>query len=145
MNIYIYGDKLFIKEISKVLEKQSIIDKLDEIAQTDDLLGQIIEIRKLRELKDTIEFEPNNIFLIDNKKIIQDDNIIFKTIKFLNPKDGIEKSFLDMHELAITVELNDVASISQYILDRLDTYKLDEITQLEEIRLNDMATAVSEI
>jgi hypothetical protein len=145
MNIYIYGDKLFKKEISKVLEKQTITDKLDEIAQSsDELMGQIITINTLKELKKSIENEPQSIFLIDNKKIIY-DNIFTKTMKFLNPKDGIKKSFLEKYEIAITVELNDVATITQYILNRLDTYKAEEITQIDQIREKDIVSALSNI
>jgi hypothetical protein len=144
MNIYIYGNKTFKKDISKILKKQSIVNRLDEIAQLDEFMGQVIEIRTSKELKNKIELEPDSIFLIDDKKIIYDDNFS-KIINFLGPKDGIKEKILKKHKMTITIELNDVNSITQYILDKFDTYKLDKVTQLDEIRENNTATAISEI
>ena len=44
MNIYIYGSESFKKEISKVLVKDSIKDKLSEIAELNELFGKNISI-----------------------------------------------------------------------------------------------------
>jgi len=144
LNIYIYGDKSFKNEISKVLAKSSIQDKLNEIAQSDEHFGKIIKIENVKKLKEIIESHKDSIFLIDDKKIIY-DNILTKNMKFLNPKDGIRKDFLEKYEIAIAVEVNDVPSITQYILDRLELYNINEITTIDEIREEDILLALSNI
>lgn len=144
MNIYIYGDKSFEKEISIVLAKSSISDKLDEIASANELYGKIIKVTNIIELKNNIEENRDSIFLIGSNKIIV-KNFLTKIFSFLNPKDGIEKEFLEKYEIAIKVEVDDVASIAQYILNRLETYNINEITQIDEIRENDIVSALSEI
>ena len=47
--------------------------------------------------------------------------------------------------MTIAIQLNDVNNIIQYILDKFDTYKLNKVTQLDEIRENNITTAISEI
>ncbi len=144
MNIYIYGSNSFQKEISKVLATTSIRDKLNEISDMDENFGDIIRVNTVVELKDTIETNLNSIFLIDREKIIK-NNIFTKKLTFLNPKDGIEEEFLEKYEIAIKVELDDVASIAQYILNRLETYNINEITKIDEIREPDIVLALEEI
>ncbi len=144
MNIYIYGSNSFQKEISKVLAVASIRDKLDEISDVNEDFGNIIRINAINELKNTIEEEPDSIFLIDRELIIK-NNIFTKKLKFLNPKNGIEEEFLEKNEISIKVELNDVAKITQYILNRLETYNTNEITKIDEIREPDIVTALEKI
>ncbi len=144
MNIYIYGRESFKKEISKVLAKDSIKDKLSEVAELNELFGKIIKVDTAKELKDIIELNSDSIFLIDSQRLI-DNNFLTKYLKFLNPKDGIEKDFLEQHEIAIKVELDDVASITQYILNRLETYNINEITKINEMREDDIVSALSQI
>ncbi|MCK5110883.1 MAG: hypothetical protein KAQ94_05125 [Arcobacteraceae bacterium] len=144
MNIYIYGRESFKKEISKVLAKDSIKDKLNEVAELNELFGKIIEVDTAEELKNIIELNSDSIFLIDSQRLI-DNNFLTKYLKFLNPKDGIEKDFLEQHEIAIKVELDDVASIAQYILNRLETYNINEITKINEMREDDIVSALSQI
>lgn len=143
LNIYIYGSKLFQTEISMVLSRDSIIEKLDEINETNELFGHIITVNTREDLQSIIELNSDNIFLIDHQRIIS-DNFFIKKIKFLNadPEYGIEESFLEKYEIAIKVELNDVASMAQYILNRLETYNISEITQIEEIREADIISAL---
>ncbi len=144
MNIYVYGSNSFKKEISKVLATTSIENKLREIADMDEDFGNIIRVNSVIELKNVIETDLNSIFLIDREKIIK-NNIFTQKLKFINPKDGIEEEFLEKHEIAIKVELGDVASIAQYILNRLETYNIDEITQIDEIREPDIVHALENI
>jgi hypothetical protein len=144
MNIYIYGNKTFKDEISKVLSKRTIKEKLNEIALCDELYGKTIEIHTVKKLESVIELNPNSIFLIDNKKVIQ-DNMFTKFFKFLTPKNGIKQNILDKYEIAIKVELDDVASITQYILDRLETYNINEITHIDDIRGDDTVSVLSDI
>jgi len=144
LNIYIYGNESFKKDITDVLARDSIEEKLDEISLADEDFGRIVKINNLKELKSIIEIYPESIFLIDNKKIII-NNIITKFLKFLNPKDGIEKDFLEEHEMAISVELHDVATIAQYVLSKLETYNINEITTIEEIREDDIVSALTHV
>ncbi len=144
MNIYIYGSKSFQKEISKVLAITTIQDKLDEISEVHEDFGNIIRVNGVNELKNLIERYSKSIFLIDRERIIK-DNILTQKLTFLNPKDGIEESFLEEHEIAIKVELDDVASIAQYILSKLETYNINEITKIDEMRELDVVLALQEI
>jgi len=86
LNIYIYGNQSFKKEILETLEHSNIKFKLD----TD---TSIKEINKLSELKQTIRTYPKEIYLIDDEKIIK-KNSLNKKLKFFIPKDGIEEEFL---------------------------------------------------
>ena len=144
MNIYIYGSNSFQKEISKVLAISSIQDKLDEISEVHEDIGNIIRVNGVNELKKFIIQYPKSIFLIDKEKIIQ-DNILTQKLTFLNPKDGIKESFLEENEISIKVELDDVAGIAQYILSKLETYNINEITQINEMRELDVVLALQEI
>ena len=86
MNIFIYGGNTFRNEIHKILDHGNIRFKIED--------GEVIDIVPLRTLIEKIEEDPSQIFIIDQNKIIEDD-FIKKYLKFLVPKDGIEKSFLD--------------------------------------------------
>ena len=56
----------------------------------------------LKELKNKIELEPDSIFLIDDKKIIYDDNFS-KIINFLGQKDGIKERNLKKYKMTIAI------------------------------------------
>ena len=142
MNIYIYGNNHYKKEILKVLSKGSIQDKLSEIAQLNDNSGKTIIVKKLDELKKIISSHNDNIFLIDDKKIISND-IFSKIFKFLDPKDGINRKYLEQHDTTIELKSSDAMNIVKYILDRLEVYNAKEITRIEEMRENDLLDALS--
>ena len=86
MNIYIYGNNSFKKEIHETLEHSNIKFKLDESTL-------IKEIDDLSQLKQTIKNNPKDIYLIDDERIIK-KNSLNKKIKFFTPKDSIEEEFL---------------------------------------------------
>jgi hypothetical protein len=142
LNIYIYGGNSYKKEIFKVLSKGSIQDKLSEIAELNDNSGKTIIVEQIDELKKIISNDDDNIFLIDNKKIISND-IFSKIFKFLDPKDGISKQYLEQHNTTIELKSSDAMNIVKYILDRLEVYNAKEITRIEEMRENDLLDALS--
>lgn len=108
MNIYIYGNSGFKKEIHSTLDHANIKFKLDD--------NSIIkDINTLEELQDTIKNNPNDIYLIDDEKIIKKNS----KIKFLNPKDGIEESFLLDHGIP-DVSVDSLSDIPKYIIKKHD-------------------------
>ncbi len=130
MNIYIYGGNNFRNEIHKVLDHGNIRLKIDG--------GEVIDIIPLQKLKDKIEEDPTQIFLIDQDKIIEDD-FITKNLKFLIPKDGIPKKFLDDHGIG-DISVREFKDLIVYIEKRLEAMenfkpkiKAEEITSIEEM------------
>lgn len=127
MNIYIYGSTNFNNEIHKILDRGNIRFKIED--------GEITDISTLQELKNLILEDPYQIFLIDENKIIEDD-FISKYLKFLVPKDGIEKSFLDHHGIG-DVSSRTYNDLIIYIEKRLETAlkkpKAAEISSVDEI------------
>ena len=106
MNIYIYGNSGFKKEIHSTLDHANIKFKLDDSSIIKDVMS-------LDELKNTIIENPNDIYLIDDEKIIKKNS----KIKFLNPKDGIEESFLLDNGIA-DLSVESFAEIPKYILQK---------------------------
>ena len=111
MNIYIYGNNSFKKEIHETLEHSNIKFKLDDNSL-------IKEIDDLSELKQTIKNNPKDIYLIDDEKIIK-KNSLNKKIKFLAPKDGIEEEFL-LDSGISDLSINSLSEIPKYILRKHD-------------------------
>ena len=114
MNIYIYGNHSFKKEIHETLEHSNIKFKLD----TNSIIK---EIDDLSELKKTINNNPKDIYLIDDEKIIK-KNSLNQKIKFLAPKDGIEEEFLLDSGIA-DLSVNSLAEIPKYILRKHEEEK----------------------
>ena len=114
MNIYIYGNNSFKKEIHETLEHANIKFKLDSDSKIED-------ITTLNLLKSTIEANPNDIYLIDDEKIIK-KNAISQKIKFLTPKDGIEEEFLLDNGIA-DISVDSLTEIPKYILRKYEQQK----------------------
>lgn len=114
MNIYIYGNHSFKKEIHETLEHSNIKFKLDDNSL-------IKEIDTLSELKTTIQNNPKDIYLIDDEKIIK-KNSLNKKIKFLTPKDGIEEEFL-LDSGISDLSINSLSEIPKYILRKHEEEK----------------------
>ena len=114
MNIYIYGNNSFKKEIHETLEHANIKFKLDSDSKIED-------ISTLELLKSTIEASPNDIYLIDDEKIIK-KNAISQKIKFLTPKDGIEEEFLLDNGIA-DISVDSLKEIPKYILKKYEQQK----------------------
>ena len=127
VNIYIYGSTTFNNEIHKILDHGNIRFKIED--------GDVIDVTTLKYLKDLIIEDPYQIFLIDENKIIEDD-FISKYLKFLVPKDGIEKSFLDHHGIG-DISQRTYSDLLIYIEKRLETAikrpKASDINSMEDI------------
>ena len=127
MNIYIYGSTAFNNEIHKILDHGNIRFKIED--------GDVIDVTTLKYLKDLIIEDPYQIFLIDENKIIEDD-FISKYLKFLVPKDGIEKNFLDHHGIG-DISQRTYSDLLIYIEKRLETAikrpKASDINSMEDI------------
>ena len=111
MNIYIYGTASFKKEIHKILIDSNI--KLKMGAN-----NLIKEIESLSALKEIIAQNPNEIFLIDDSKIIK-KNSFSRKIKFLTPKDAIEEEFLLNSGIA-DLSVDSLEEIPKYILKKYE-------------------------
>ena len=130
MNIYIYGGNSFRTEVHKILDHGNIRFKIDE--------GEVVDIIPLEKLKDKIQEEPSEIFLIDQDKIITDD-FVSKYFKFLVPKDGISKKFLDQHGLG-DISSREFKDLIIYLEKRIEAMenlkpklKAEEMTTIDEM------------
>jgi hypothetical protein len=127
LNIYIYGNNSFKKEIHETLEHSNIKFKLDESTL-------IKEIDDLSQLKQTIKNNPKDIYLIDDERIIK-KNSLNKKIKFFTPKDGIEEEFL-LDSGISDLSINSLSEIPKYILRKYDEEKKMNSNIQEELSNN---------
>lgn len=123
MNIYIYGNGGFKKDIHQTLEHANIKFKLDENSIIKDIVS-------LDELKQAIEANPNDIYLIDDEKIIKKRGLSQK-IKFLAPKDGIEEEFLLDNGIA-DLSVDSLKEIPKYIIQKFEQQKSQENVDIQE-------------
>lgn len=124
MLIYIYGSDTFKKEIHSVLNHSNIKFRLDKY-------GKIKELNTLDELKAAIEDNPQNIYLIDDAKIIK-KNLINQKLKFLNPKDGIEQEYLLDNGIG-DISVDSIEELSKHIIKRLESLDLeDNASQIQD-------------
>lgn len=114
MNIYIYGNHSFKKDIHETLEHSNIKFKMDNDCV-------IKEINDLSVLKQTIKNNPYDVYLIDDEKIIK-KNSLQKKIKFLTPKDAIEEEFLLDSGIA-DLSVNSLSEIPKYIIRKYEDQK----------------------
>lgn len=122
MNIYIYGSQSFKKEIHQTLEHVNIRFKLGDNTLIND-------IANLKELKEIIKNNPNDIYLIDDTKIIK-KNSLNKKLKFLAPKDGIDEEILLDSGIA-DLSIDSVNEIPRYILKKYEEIKLNEPKEVQ--------------
>ena len=122
MNIYIYGSQSFKKEIHQTLEHANIRFKLGDNTLIND-------IANLKELKEIIKNNPNDIYLIDDTKIIK-KNSLNKKLKFLAPKDGIDEEILLDSGIA-DLSIDSVNEIPKYILKKYEEEKLNEPKEVQ--------------
>lgn len=126
MNIYIYGNQRFKKEIYKILDS-SQIKKIDNNVI-------IKEIGNLNDLKETIKAQPKDIYLIDNEKIIKKDSL---KSKFFAPKDGVDEQFL-VESGVNDLTINSLNEIPEYIIRKYELEKnLEDIKKENKIELDD--------
>ena len=112
MIIYIYGSDSFKKDIHSVLNHSNIKFRLDEH-------GEIKDLETIEQLKDAIEDNPNNIYLIDDSKIIK-KNSLNQKIKFLKPKDGISQEYLLDNGIG-DISVDSIEELSKHIVKKLET------------------------
>ena len=126
MNIYIYGNQRFKKEIYKILDS-SQIKKIDNNVI-------IKEISNLNDLKETIKAQPKDIYLIDDEKIIKKDSL---KSKFFAPKDGVDEQFL-IESGVNDLTINSLNEIPEYIIRKYELEKnLEDIKKENKIELDD--------
>ncbi|MDN5100929.1 hypothetical protein O8C83_08840 [Aliarcobacter butzleri] len=126
MNIYIYGNQRFKKEIYKILDS-SQIKKIDNNVI-------IKEIGNLNDLKETIKAQPKDIYLIDDEKIIKKDSL---KSKFFVPKDGVDEQFL-VESGVNDLTINSLSEIPEYIIRKYELEKnLEDIKKENKIELDD--------
>ncbi|MCG3657341.1 hypothetical protein [Aliarcobacter butzleri] len=126
MNIYIYGNQRFKKEIYKILDS-SQIKKIDNNVI-------IKEIGNLNDLKETIKAQPKDIYLIDDEKIIKKDSL---KSKFFAPKDGVDEQFL-VESGVNDLTINSLNEIPEYIIRKYELEKnLEDIKKENKIELDD--------
>ncbi|RBQ27272.1 MULTISPECIES: hypothetical protein [Arcobacteraceae] len=121
MNIFIYGNQSFKKDIHKILQDSKINEELDDL--------KIVEINEIKALKENISSNPNDVYLIDDDKIIRKRN----KFKFLRLKDGIEEEFLlecGVDDLSI----DSLDELPHYIVRK---YNRQNLTQNDNLDLNE--------
>lgn len=123
MIIYIFGSKAFKKSIHDVLEHSNVKFRLSDN-------DAIHELQTLDELKSAIEENSENIFLIDDQKIIKKNSLNNK-LKFLKPKDGIEEEFLKEHGIG-DMSVDSINDIGRHVIK-----KLEEEQELNELNDSD--------
>ncbi|WP_419767611.1 hypothetical protein [Arcobacter sp.] len=132
MNIYIYGNQNFKKDIKGELSRTLIDYKLEG-------KGLIQEVQSLSTLKELIEDNSDDIFLIDDAKIIK-ENLINSKIKFLKPKDGIEQEYLKNKGIE-DFSVDSISDISKYILKKMKDLNLDDESD-EGTQIHDSITNI---
>lgn len=117
MNIYIYGSQNFKKDIHEELSRSNIDYKLADN-------GFIQDVNSIDALKELMEDNPEDVFLIDDAKIIK-ENLINSKIKFLKPKDGIEQKYLKKMGID-DFSVDSIQDISTYILKKMKELGIDD-------------------
>ena len=128
MNIYIYGSKSFKKDVHDELDHSNIKFKLDDSSA-------IVDIDGLDDLKRLIENNSDDIFLIDDAKIIKKDALQgkFKSkLKFLIPKDGIEEQYLFEHGIG-DISFDSIDELSKHITNKITLNSDEDIDNQEAI------------
>ena len=133
MNIYIYGNQSFKKEIHETLDHSNIKFKLDNNTV-------IEEIESLGKLKTTIENNPKDIYLIDDEQIIK-KNSLNKKLKFLTPKDGIEEEYL-LDSGVADLAIDSLKELPKYIIKKYEELKLLEPEIEKENKVEEVKSSI---
>jgi len=127
LNIYIYGSTKFKKSMFEVLEQAN----LNEIS---------FDLESIDDLEDSINNNPNDIYLIDSDKIIK-RNIITDKLNFLKPQGSVYKEYLD--EVGIDdMCFNSNEALINYIIDKIDN--TDSVETNEDIVNDDIKNTIEE-
>lgn len=117
LNIFIYGNQEFKKDIQKILKDSKKIQSLDDI--------KISEISDINTLKEHIIANADDVYLIDDEKIIKKSRF-----KLLKNKDGIEEEFLAKFKLD-DLAIETLEELPDYIIkkyEKLNANKDDDIS-----------------
>ncbi|AXK48093.1 hypothetical protein CRU87_01715 [Aliarcobacter trophiarum LMG 25534] len=124
MNIFIYGNQNFKKEIQKILTNSKIETILEDI--------KIEDLPNIDSLKEKITINPNDIFLIDEDKIIKKSKF-----KFLKQKDGIEEDFLLQYGVN-DLSIDKLDEIPNYIIKKYEKKAIEIKDKSLEIKNEDL-------
>ncbi|MGJ0343146.1 hypothetical protein NG788_00730 [Aliarcobacter cryaerophilus] len=124
MNIFIYGNQNFKNEVHKILLNSKIETILEDL--------KIEDISNIDILKENIAKNPNDIYLIDEDKIIKKSRF-----KFLKQKDGIEEDFLLQYGVN-DLSIDSLEEIPNYIIRKYERIAFKEKDKSEEIKNEDL-------
>ena len=124
MNIFIYGNQNFKNEINKILVNSKIESILEDV--------KIEDISNIDILKENIAKNPDDIYLIDEDKIIKKSRF-----KFLKQKDGIEEDFLLQYGVN-DLSIDSLEEIPNYIIRKYERIAFKEKDKSEEIKNEDL-------
>ncbi|MGJ0493904.1 hypothetical protein [Aliarcobacter cryaerophilus] len=124
MNIFIYGNQNFKNEVNKILLNSKIETILEDV--------KIEDISNIDILKDNIAKNPDDIYLIDEDKIIKKSRF-----KFLKQKDGIEEDFLLQYGVN-DLSIDSLEEIPNYIIRKHERIAFKEKDKSEEIKNEDL-------
>lgn len=124
MNIFIYGNQNFKNEVNKILLNSKIDTILEDV--------KIEDISNIDILKENIAKNPNDIYLIDEDKIIKKSRF-----KFLKQKDGIEEDFLLQYGVN-DLSIDSLEEIPNYIIRKYERIAFKEKDKSEEIKNEDL-------
>ena len=124
MNIFIYGNQNFKNEVNKILLNSKIETILEDV--------KIEDISNIDTLKDNIAKNPDDIYLIDEDKIIKKSRF-----KFLKQKDGIEEDFLLQYGVN-DLSIDSLEEIPNYIIRKYERIAFKEKDKSEEIKNEDL-------
>lgn len=124
MNIFIYGNQNFKNEVYKILLNSKIETILEDV--------KIEDISNIDILKENIAKNPDDIYLIDEDKIIKKSRF-----KFLKQKDGIEEDFLLQYGVN-DLSIDSLEEIPNYIIRKYERIAFKEKDKSEEIKNEDL-------
>ncbi|MCD8541243.1 MAG: hypothetical protein LRY22_00780 [Aliarcobacter cryaerophilus] len=124
MNIFIYGNQNFKNEVHKILLNSKIETILEDV--------KIEDISNIDILKENIAKNPDDIYLIDEDKIIKKSRF-----KFLKQKDGIEEDFLLQYGVN-DLSIDSLEEIPNYIIRKYERISFKEKDKSEEIKNEDL-------
>jgi len=124
LNIFIYGNQNFKNEVHKILLNSKIETILEDV--------KIEDISNIDTLKDNIAKNPDDIYLIDEDKIIKKSRF-----KFLKQKDGIEEDFLLQYGVN-DLSIDSLEEIPNYIIRKYERIAFKEKDKSEEIKNEDL-------
>ncbi|MGJ0378767.1 hypothetical protein NG776_01910 [Aliarcobacter cryaerophilus] len=124
MNIFIYGNQNFKNEVNKILLNSKIETILEDV--------KIEDISNIDILKENIAKNPDDIYLIDEDKIIKKSRF-----KFLKQKDGIEEDFLLQYGVN-DLSIDSLEEIPNYIIRKYERISFKEKDKSVEIKNEDL-------